>query len=135
MQYAKDEFLASLARCREVGNFTEAFYERLLASDDEIRKKFRFTDMEAQQVKLSKSLDICAAATAGDSEALTTLRELGKSHDRWHLDIRPEWYPLWIESIVATAKECDPKWNTEIEAAWRRVLGLVTKRIASFYDS
>ena len=134
MAYPKDIFLESLNRCREAGDFTAAFYENLLNTDEEIRHRFRLTDMERQREKLNKSLDLCAAATAGDPDGLAELRELGKLHSRLRLDIHPEWYPLWIEAIVATASQFDPEWDEEVDASWRRVLGLVTERIASFYD-
>lgn len=132
--YSRETFAASLARCRESADFSAAFYERLLASDDDIRAKFRFTNMKAQRSMLEQALVVCGDVVAGKPEALARLGELGRSHDAMHLDIRPEWYPLWLEAIVKTASEFDPQWTPEVRQAWQSVLGPVTKRIASFYD-
>ncbi|QDU89575.1 hypothetical protein Pla175_29670 [Pirellulimonas nuda] len=133
--YAKDVFALSLDRCLQSERFVRAFYQRLLASSDEIAAKFRFTDMDRQRGMLESSLKLCGDAVAGTPEGLAQLTETGRSHDRFHRDVKPEWYPLWLDAIVATAADFDPKWSPEVEQAWRTVLGFVTARIASFYDA
>jgi len=133
--YARDVFELSLGRCLQSEDFLRTFYQRLLASSDAIAEKFRFTDMDRQRNMLESSLKLCKEAVAGTPEGLAQLTEIGRSHDRFHRDIKPEWYPLWLDSLVVTAADFDPKWSPEIEQAWRHVLGFVTARIASFYDS
>lgn len=134
MDSAKDLFLASLARCQSAPGFIEAFYKRFLASNEELRQRFRFTDMASLYAKVAESMRVCGAATRGTPEGLARLRELGRTHDRLHHDARPEWHALWIDAMTTTASEHDPEWSPRIEAAWRTTLGLVTKRMARFYE-
>ena len=135
MEYAKDLFLESLDRCLENKEFIPAFYDQLLSKSDEIRERFSLVDMQKQKQILADSLVICAQSVEGKPEALAHLNEIGHSHDKYHLNILPEWYPIWIDAIVATASQFDPDWSEDFEQAWRKLLSFVTKRISSKYDA
>src|SRR5262245_19646240 len=69
---------------------------------------------EANQMLL-KSLELAASATL--VQRMHELRERAASHDRHRLDIRPEFYGYWLDKLVSTARECDPEWCDDIEAA------------------
>ena len=118
----KDVFLQSLKRCTASDDFIIAFYNRFLSTSDEIRWMFRNTNFERQNRLLIKSLTLVASATCGDPEGLRELRERAETHDRRHLNIRPELYDLWLSSVIETAREHDRQWNDEIEDAWRHIL-------------
>ncbi len=45
-----------------------------------------------------------------------------KRHSRAELDIKPELYDLWLDQLVQAVREFDRMFDTEIEAAWRRLL-------------
>lgn len=119
----KDLFLSSLERCASSDGFIAAFYERFLATSDEVRELFQHTDFDRQRQLLLKSLRLIAAATAGSVEGLQELHERAESHDHHHLNIKPELYEFWRESLVETAEKFDEKWNGEIHDAWEAVLG------------
>ena len=119
----KDLFLASIRRCEQSADFMPAFYERFLAVSDEIRLKFKATCFETQSQRLLRSLKLVAGATEGDPEALQELRARAETHDRYHLNIRPEMYEAWLECAVETAREYDNKWNDDTESAWTKSLG------------
>ena len=38
------------------------------------------------------------------------------------LDIRPELYDLWLDALIATAREHDPDFDAAAEALWRECL-------------
>lgn len=118
----KDEFLTSLERCTESEEFVPAFYRRFMSTSEEVRRKFQTTDFEQQNKMLVRSLRLVAAATAGDHEGMRELRQRAETHDREHLDIRPELYDLWLASVIATAREYDRLWSDAVESAWRRTL-------------
>lgn len=126
-------FLDSLDRCIVKGEFLEAFYQHFMDSSEEIRKRFRFTDFEKQQGMLLNSLKLSAGATDGDSQSLQDLRERAETHDRYHLDIKPELYEFWIASIIQTASEYDQQWDDEIEESWRTILEFVVARMIKHY--
>ena len=121
--YPKDVFLASLDRCLASSDFFERFYERFLATHEEVRSKFADTDFTQQHEMIEKSLGLVAAATVGERAGLAELHERAITHDRRHLDIRPELYDFWLTAIMETASESDPEWTAEIEKTWRDTLG------------
>lgn len=129
----KEVFLKSVKRCAGTSAFAPAFYERFMGSSDLIREKFRFTDFETQHKMLVRSLELCAGATAGEPESLAEMRERATTHDRDHLDIQPELYEVWLETIIATARDFDEEWSDGVEAAWRRILGHVVQHMVRKY--
>lgn len=119
LQIARD----SLSRCNQGSGFLDRFYELFIASSAEIREKFADTDFEKQRKVLSDSLFLMlsAAGTSGGF-AHAQLSQLARKHDRNHLDIKPEWYQLWLDCLMQAAEESDPEFSPEVEAAWRASL-------------
>jgi len=129
----KEHFLRSLERCKKNSAFIETFYERFLASSDEIADKFRYTDFDRQHDMLVHSLELAANAVEGDKEALQNLNDQAIRHSRDQLDIRPELYPIWLDTITGTAADYDPFWDETIHDAWQTVLKHVIHHMASKY--
>ncbi len=130
---AKDQFLQSLERCEEDESFIPSFYKRFLSTSDEIKDKFRHTDFEKQNKMLIRSLKLAAGATIGEPEALQELRDRAETHDRHHLNIKPELYDAWLNAVIETAREYDAQWNDNIESIWRSILGHVINHMIKFY--
>ena len=59
MLIALDVFLASLERCQQSDRFVREFYSRVMASSEDIRLRFRFTEMDRQIELLSDSVRTC----------------------------------------------------------------------------
>lgn len=129
----KELFTQSLERCLKHKEYIPSFYKRFMSSSDEVREKFRTTDFDRQNLMLVRSLKLAARATDGEQEALQELKDRARSHDRYHLNIKPELYELWLTSILETSKEFDEKWNEEIEDAWNSILGYVIKYMIRRY--
>lgn len=130
----KKSFLASFSRCLKKENFLEVFYEKFISSNPEIKEKFRFVDFGRQTKMLANSIGVTISAIDGQQEGLAKLKELTVSHNRHHHDAKPEWYPLWIESLVETASETDPEWSEELETIWHSMLEMITKKMVSGYE-
>lgn len=79
------------------------------------------------------SLRLSAGAANGEPESLAELTERAETHDRQHLDIKPELYDLWLDNLIITAQEFDSEWNDSIENAWRSILGFVINRMVAKY--
>jgi len=105
----KDLFLESVERCLATEAFIPSFYDRFLLSSDEVRNKFRFTDFEHQNKMLARSL--------------RELHHRAATHDRDHLNIRPELYSLWLDALIESAKTVDVEWGDKVKSAWRTILG------------
>jgi len=126
-------FLGSLERCRRDEVFLSSFYERFLASSEEVREKFRRTDFKRQTQLLDRTLELSASATIGEPGARRVLAERAETHDRHHLDIRPELYDLWLETLIETARGVDPDWDHDVEEAWRHILTYVIEYMKRRY--
>jgi hemoglobin-like flavoprotein len=121
----RDTFLVSLGRCRATAGFLDAFYQRFVASSDEVRAKFAKTDMMRQVQMLEDTLFVVANAVQGEegSPARSDLPRIAERHSRRDLDIGPELFDLFLECLIVTVRTHDPKFSPEVEAAWREVMG------------
>jgi hemoglobin-like flavoprotein len=130
-----DVFLTSLKRCLASPGFMDAFYERFVASSEEVREKFKGTDMKRQAQVVADSLYVVANAVQSEKGSLARqqLPRLAARHSRGQRDIRPGLYDLWIECLIETVRATDPQFGPEIESAWREVLLFGADSIRSAY--
>ena len=130
-----DVFRASLNRCLAASGFIESFYESFVGSSEEVREKFRNTDMKRQVRMLEDSLYVLAVAVQGgqSSPARGALPGIARRHSRHELDIRPELYDLWLSSLVETARRYDPDFTDATEEAWRDSLAAGIEYMRSHY--
>lgn len=119
-----EAFLASLKRCLAVDGFMDDFYARFVDSSQEIREKFKDTDMKRQAQVVADSLYVVANAVQGGEGSLARreLPRIAARHSRSDRDIQPALYDLWIGCLVETARAHDPRFDPEVERAWREVL-------------
>ena len=117
-------FLASLKRCLAAPGFLESFYERFVSSSEEVREKFKNTDMRRQARVLEDSLYVVANAVQGEENSLArgALPAIAARHGRQDRDIPPHLFDLWIECLVETVRSHDPQLTPAVEAAWRETL-------------
>jgi hemoglobin-like flavoprotein len=132
---AVSTFLASLKRCLAQPGFLERFYERFVGSSEAVREKFRGTDMKRQARVLADSLYVVANAVQGaeNSVARSELPKIAERHDRRHMDITPELYDAWVDTLVATARDTDPQYGPAAEAAWRETLAFGVRYMRDRY--
>ncbi len=128
-----DEVRQSFERCEAAGDFAARFYDALLAASDEIAPLFARTDFEKQRKLLRASVYIMVTRDVEDARARATLERIGRSHRRSELNIRPDLYELWLDSVCDTVKTMDPEWTTALEPAWRRQLRPGISLVTSLY--
>jgi hemoglobin-like flavoprotein len=114
-------FEASLARCKANPAFLDRFYAIFLASSPKVREKFAQTDFARQKAALQASFTAMLAA-ARDQTAGSKLNDLAERHSSRHLNIGAELYDLWLDSLLAAVKECDPQYDPQVRDAWERVM-------------
>ncbi len=102
-------------------SFFDAFYTTFLSSSDEVRQKFRHTDMEKQKGMLKKSFYHLLVFYAS-SQADDYIQKIAASHNREHLDIRPELYDVWLDALTHTVQHYDAEYSDDVALAWRLVL-------------
>ena len=130
---AVDTFTCSLARCLKAGDFTGEFYNRLLGSSEIVAEKFSKTDLEKHKDVLEKSLYLMARACTGLEDGLEHLESVARSHSRRQLDISPSLYHLWLETLIATARDFDNEFSAKTEASWRQLLQKGIDRMIEVY--
>jgi hemoglobin-like flavoprotein len=114
-------FLESLERVSAAPGFIDRFYDSFLGTSPEVAEIFAQTDMGKLKRKLKASLHVIALAAEGSPGSDLYLGYLGRVHRRFA--IAPDLYDLWLESLVATAAGCDPQFDPQTAALWRRVVG------------
>jgi hemoglobin-like flavoprotein len=128
---AADRVMQSYGRCCASSDFFDDFYQNFLASSPQIREKFANTDMTAQKQLLRQGILNLVLYARGMPD--TKLRALGCSHARDALDIRPELYDLWLDSLLRTIRIHDRAWDEQTGVAWREVLTKGINLIKSYY--
>lgn len=106
----------SYRRCQSEA-FFQAFYRRLLDTDERTRAKFAHTDFDRQNRLLAHGIGLLFIFARRQNPVL--LARIADRHAAHDLDIPPGLYPHFEESLVATAREHDPEWTPEVEGAWR----------------
>lgn len=114
-------FEASLARCNANPAFLDRFYTIFLASSPKVREKFAQTDFARQKAALQASFTAMLSA-ARVQTAGAKLNDLAERHSSRQLNIGAELYDLWLDSLLAAVKECDPHYDAQVRDAWERVM-------------
>lgn len=117
-----ERFLDSFERCLGKPEFLEVFYDRFLASSDEVAEKFRNTDFKRQRRMLKTSLIAMVAVLAKKSADLSELQSAASSHGPRGLDIRPQLYELWLDNLVLAVSTCDERYTHELGGLWREAM-------------
>lgn len=124
---------ASLNRCLAHENFIDIFYDIFMAADDNIRQMFARTDFERQKKLLRKALLSAVTFAAGGEVARDRLTEIRVSHNKAHMNVKPEYYPIWLDSLVQAVRKADPSCDDRLEQEWRAVLQPTINFITSGY--
>jgi hemoglobin-like flavoprotein len=101
--------------------FFADFYRRFVASSEEVAEKFKNTDM-AKQRKMLKSSFFHMLSFSVSNDVPEFLAQIAETHRRSNYDIRPALYDLWLECLIATAKQHDSLFSDEVELAWHLVM-------------
>jgi hemoglobin-like flavoprotein len=130
-----ERFRTSLKRCLAAPGFLAGFYDLFVASSDDVRERFRNTDMERQTRMLADSLYVLANAALSQegSPGRASLPFIAERHSRRDLDIPPHLYDHWLACLLETARRHDPEFDPTIEAAWRATLGWGIEYMRSRY--
>jgi hemoglobin-like flavoprotein len=115
-------FAESLDRCLEAGDFLESFYDRFLASSEEVRSHFQNTSFDRQRAMLRGAFFMMRDAAREGGTHDPYLRYVAERHSRRDQNIRPELYDLWLDCLIETVADFDPKYDHDVEEAWRNIM-------------
>ncbi len=124
----------SFARSSKEAGFARTFYENLFFLSPKIKDYFKDTDFEHQEKALMHGLSFLMEF--GDSKnkyAKTQVLRIARTHSKQGMNIHPHDYYYWIEALIMTGKQFDPKWYYEMEFYWREVVSMPVSFIVSQY--
>jgi hemoglobin-like flavoprotein len=114
---------SSLERCATNPRFLERFYDLFLEASPAVREKFKDTNFQRQRRMVQASLHgVISFVRYGEAWPDPYLREVAETHSRRDLDIAPELYELWLQSLLQAVGEHDSQHTAAIHYAWQRVM-------------
>ena len=126
-------FNDSLQRCTSKPGFLERFYEIFTSSSEEVAEKFKRTNFQKQAILLKASLYLMLLAAWKKPEGHAHLERIARLHGKNELDIRPEFYDLWLDCLLRTVKEYDRRFNARTKRAWYNTMQSGIKFMKSRY--
>src|SRR5262245_29427908 len=89
----------SFDRCGESEAFYDTFYKVFLGKSPEIPPLFAHTDFKKQKLLLKATVGIMVRNRIDDERARLSLERVAETHSRKGLNIRPNLYELWLDSL------------------------------------
>ena len=124
----------SYQRCASLGDeFFDSFYANLVDQETAIGQMFAETDMQKQNELIEDGIAQLIHFAEGSKDAETRIRALGQSHSQHFLNVLPDYYSLWLDSLMLAVKEHDPNYTPELEAHWREVAAPGIELMVSLY--
>ena len=124
---------ASYDRCCANGDFPGTFYEIFFTKSPEIPKLFAETDFTQQKRHFRAASLLLIKYQSGDDATHIALEKIGKTHSRGEYNIRPDLYPLFLESVCEAVKKHDPDWTSELKNQWQERVQDGIELIISMY--
>jgi hemoglobin-like flavoprotein len=133
-----DRVKKSYGRCmitREAKEkFFTQFYQLFLNSHPEIGPMFENTVFDKQITMLKNAIGMSILyADKQDELAKDVLTKIRNSHSSRRLNVKPEYYDYWLESLISTLQSCDPQFNKELESDWRDMMQVTIDYIIEGY--
>ncbi|MDP2343835.1 MAG: globin [Deltaproteobacteria bacterium] len=100
----------------------ETFYAIFLEHDDRIRELFKNTDFKKQRDLFVHGVLMLIEFADGKAMGLMAMQRLGESHSRKKLNVTPDLYPIWVDSMMEALAKLDPEFTPELERQWRQAL-------------
>ncbi len=124
----------SFVRCGQSDGFYDTFYDVFLAKSSDIPPLFAQTDFKKQKQILKATATLMVNHRLTEEKVSMALEKVRKTHSREGYNIRPDLYPLWLDSLCETVKQHDPEYSRELEHQWRTRMRDGIEFIVSGYE-
>ena len=102
-------------------DFLQHFYDILFRKSSVIASMFKNTSMDSQKLLLKKSIAELLKFYE-ERQVNQHLLKIGQIHAPDKMNITPEMYDLWLDTLMETIKKYDPEFMPKIELSWRVTL-------------
>lgn len=112
--------------------FAATFYQRLQENHPHLRPFFANVDMPRQQSSLIATLIVLVEGNERGEDLTPAFRKIGRLHHERH--IRPEHYPAFGNTLMATLAQFDPQWTPAHKEAWSAALDQCVRGMMESYE-
>lgn len=110
---------ASYHRCQQAPHFFQGFYEHFFEVCPAARPMFVNTDFTRQHKLLQHAIGLLLSYDQQPPQGPNIMARVAERHGRNDLKVDPAFYTDFLEGLIRTAREVDPEFTAETEAAWR----------------
>lgn len=110
---------ASYERCCEAPEFFASFYEHFFAACPAAKPMFAKTDFTRQHKLLRHAIGLLFTYARQPDTQPNLLARVAERHSRSGIGVDPALYPVFLDSLIATARRFDPQFTEGTAAAWR----------------
>ena len=128
------EVMMSFGRASMKGDLIDRFYQIFLASHPTIRPRFQNTDFEKQKALLKQGVNLIIMYAKGNIVGKTGLERIRDTHQKSKMNIPPQLYSYWTQSLLKAISEMDPKFNSELEKFWKEIVARGVEFIIDGYN-
>lgn len=128
-----DSYARILIRSKNSQDFFDIFYQKFISASPVVAEKFKHTDMNIQKKMLKKSFTYLLNLYI-TRKCSNFLDKVAEKHSKSQHDIHAELYDLWLDCLIDTVKELDPKFNNDVELSWRSALSIGITYMKFKYD-
>ena len=129
-----DKIKESYGKCVLEEGFFDKFYFTFFNSHADFKPLFSKTDFNKQKQLLKETINFMIMYANGSGIAARTLDRVAILHDKDHINIRPEYYKYWVDSLIDTLKEFDKEFDDSLEHNWRETLDQGIQLFISRYE-
>lgn len=134
MAKSYDDLKNSFGRCLTQSDFFERFCKKFMASHPDVRSMLEDADIGAQRNALRRGISAAIWHASGNPLSQQLIEDAAASHSRdGRAPVPPHLYPYWVESLVQTVGELDPKATPRLLERWRKAMGGVTDTFVKRY--
>ena len=132
---AVDAVNQSYGRCIMAPDFYDAFYDTFVKSSDRIAPLFKNTDLARQKQIMRGTITyvIMYAKNPQMTFASDKLKSVGDVHSRSRINVPPDLYPFWADSLIKAVKTFDKEFTPALEQQWRQTLAPAIELLKTHY--
>jgi len=100
----------------------QAFYQRFLVRDLEVRRMFVGTEIERQRELFLNGIYSLIDYARGGATGRMGVRRLARIHGEGGMGVTRRMYETWLACLLEALATHDPQWSPDLRLAWEQVL-------------
>ena len=128
------EVTKSCNRCFAVPAFFGTFFQELSPRVPAVTDLFAGADEIVLKAFLRKAVTLILLDAAGSPHATESLARVRIRHGPGDLNLNPDWFPHWIESLMAAISKHDPEYTPTLGKKWRAILKVGVQKVVPIPD-